>query len=487
MNKYTKYKDDCNFIRYIKNSNILHKLGENHMKKFYIIIIILFSTYISIFAQQSTVPPSGITVRTGEQIFGFPYRFLTVAPDVYNKWELVISEFNGRVIFEDEGEQWLQNGYVWKFDSDIMVFSAVNYIVSISFFNDFEKLIKTEIKQFSILLGMNEQEAPTLFFDGYSTNISKDIFQNRNIDAVFDFIVEQAKGEFSSANIRLKGHAAIVDESDNNTVEGKSSLVALSKERTSFVLQELAKRGINEERVQIEALGGSEQLSSNEQQRWKNRRVEVIFSYPSISTPVVLEQDTILEQEDKEPEVIDRISVPQSDIPLIGEGKAGMKEIVAFILYNVPTLNVEYVEKIVSFYIQEANRENVNYDVAIAQMLLETSFLRFTGTVQKEQFNFAGIGAINQSTEGHWFPSELIGVRAHIQHLKGYATRSLLIGKLVDPRYPILERLGLIGSAPTVRGLSGRWAKEPDYGDKIFTIVKKLYNFANALLKTKNS
>ncbi len=456
------------------------------MKKIYIIIL-LFNVCFGIFAQQFTAPTAGITVRTGEQTFGFPYRFLTATPDIYNKWELSISEFNGRVIFQDEGEQWLQSGYVWEFDPNITVFSAVNYVVSISFFNDFEKLIKTEIKQFAILLSMSEQNAPTLFFDGNTTNISKDIFQNRDPDAVLDFIAAQAKRELASANIRIRGHAAVVNESDINSVEGKRNLVTLSERRSSYVLQELAKRGVDSTRIQVEALGGSEQLASDEQQRWKNRRVEIIFSYPPISKPVVAEKDTKIEVElDDDRASVEQIPIPQSDMSIIGEGKVNIKEIVAFILYNVPTLNVEYVEKIVSYYVQESNRENVNYDVAIAQMLLETNFLRFTGTVQKEQFNFAGIGAINQFAEGHWFPSELIGIRAHIQHLKGYATRDLLVGKLVDPRYPILERLGLIGSSPTVLGLSGRWAKDPEYGDKILIIIKRLYNFANALLKASH-
>ncbi len=65
-------------------------------------------------------------------------------------------------------------------------------------------------------------------------------------------------------------------------------------------------------------------------------------------------------------------------------------------------------------------------------------------------------------------------MRAHVQHLKGYATDAPLRKELVDPRY----RWVRYGSAPTVKDLSGRWAADPQYGPKLARLLERLYTFA---------
>jgi hypothetical protein len=88
--------------------------------------------------------------------------------------------------------------------------------------------------------------------------------------------------------------------------------------------------------------------------------------------------------------------------------------------------------------------------------------------------NFCGLGAIDASQQGAHFPSPQIGARAHIQHLKAYATDAPLRQELVDPRY----RLVRYGSAPTLDGLAGSWAADRDYSRKIRSILERLYAFA---------
>ena len=115
-------------------------------------------------------------------------------------------------------------------------------------------------------------------------------------------------------------------------------------------------------------------------------------------------------------------------------------------------------------------------------MILETNYLRFTGKVSRDNYNFAGIGAIHDSSKGHWFASEVIGIRAHIQHLKGYATvEPIKSDRIVDPRYSVLEQLGLLGTSPLVSTLTGRWATSPHYSNSILIILRRMYNYANAL------
>jgi hypothetical protein len=106
-------------------------------------------------------------------------------------------------------------------------------------------------------------------------------------------------------------------------------------------------------------------------------------------------------------------------------------------------------------------------------MCLETGFLRFGGLVTPDMNNFCGLGATGPGNSGASFPDPRTGVRAHIQHLKAYATEAPLKQDLVDPRY----RLVRFGSSPAIKGLSGTWAADQSYADKIKNILERLYNF----------
>lgn len=132
---------------------------------------------------------------------------------------------------------------------------------------------------------------------------------------------------------------------------------------------------------------------------------------------------------------------------------------------------------IAKLYREEGSIEGVNYDIAFGQMCLETNYLRFGGDVQPSQNNFAGIGDVGGGPQGASFPSARIGVRAHIQQLKAYASTEPLVQEVVSPRFRFVTR----GIAPLVDQLSGRWTADPDYGAKIKTIVRKLYESAQIL------
>jgi hypothetical protein len=141
-----------------------------------------------------------------------------------------------------------------------------------------------------------------------------------------------------------------------------------------------------------------------------------------------------------------------------------------------PQADRDQAERLAALYTEEAAAEGVNHDVAFAQMCLETGFLRYGGLVTPDMNNFCGLGAIGLNQPGERFPEPRIGVRAHIQHLKAYATDSPLNRELVDPRY----RWVRYGSAPTIGGLSGAWAADRDYGKKIESILERLYRYGYA-------
>ncbi|MBR8836564.1 MAG: N-acetylmuramoyl-L-alanine amidase [Stigonema ocellatum SAG 48.90 = DSM 106950] len=128
-------------------------------------------------------------------------------------------------------------------------------------------------------------------------------------------------------------------------------------------------------------------------------------------------------------------------------------------------------------YREEAIIEEVNHDIAFCQMCVESGFLRFGGEIKPEQNNFAGLGAVGGSSQAASFQSHRIGVRAHIQHLKAYASLEPLVQELVDPRFRFVTR----GVAPLIDELSGRWSADLEYGAKIKAMLKQLYESAGLL------
>lgn len=123
-------------------------------------------------------------------------------------------------------------------------------------------------------------------------------------------------------------------------------------------------------------------------------------------------------------------------------------------------------------YIKHSKAEGINHDIAFVQMCLETGFLKFGGIVLPEQNNFCGLGAINENTKGAYFETREMGIIAHIQHLKAYASSEELNLKLVDPRFEYVKR----GSVKTFYELTGKWAIDPQYGQKLENLLSRLYS-----------
>ncbi|AWG42898.1 glucosaminidase [Candidatus Borreliella tachyglossi] len=161
---------------------------------------------------------------------------------------------------------------------------------------------------------------------------------------------------------------------------------------------------------------------------------------------------------------------------LLSRGRSQVANLVKYTLEMNPYLESEYVQTIAQAYIDEALIEGINYDIAYAQMLLETGILKFNGIVSKDQHNFSGIGATDNFTKGNSFTNIKEGIRAHIQHLKAYASREDIKSSMVDPRFFLVKR----GSAPTIYDLTGKWAQDKLYDKKLKKILLGLLEFDNA-------
>ncbi len=127
------------------------------------------------------------------------------------------------------------------------------------------------------------------------------------------------------------------------------------------------------------------------------------------------------------------------------------------------------IEDFCRIYLEECGYEGVKAEVAFCQTMKETGYLKFLGTVKIEQYNFAGIGATDSGGTPATFQNVRTGVRAQVQHLKGYASTADLNNPCVDPRFQYLS--GRRGCAPYVEWLGQGenpygygWATDPNYG-----------------------
>ena len=137
------------------------------------------------------------------------------------------------------------------------------------------------------------------------------------------------------------------------------------------------------------------------------------------------------------------------------------------------------LEQFCQIYYEEAQIEGVRVEVAFTQAMKETGWLKYGGIVKIEQFNFAGLGALDGNATGNCasFHDVREGVRAQMQHLKAYGSTEALKNTCVDPRFNLLKR----GVSPYVEWLgvqenpSGAgWATSKNYGVDIVNMIKKL-------------
>ncbi|MEZ2275828.1 MAG: N-acetylmuramoyl-L-alanine amidase [Microcoleus sp.] len=155
---------------------------------------------------------------------------------------------------------------------------------------------------------------------------------------------------------------------------------------------------------------------------------------------------------------------------IMGAGITTEVQLMMFLRANNPSALTVFPD-IAKLYREEARVEGVNYDIAFCQMCLETNFLRFGDNIRPTQNNFGGLATVGGDSESASFASARIGVRAHIQHLKAYASIEPLVQELVDPRFRFVTR----GIAPEVDQLGGRWTADLQYGTKITALVRRLY------------
>jgi hypothetical protein len=130
------------------------------------------------------------------------------------------------------------------------------------------------------------------------------------------------------------------------------------------------------------------------------------------------------------------------------------------------------ISALVNAYFDIAKDEQVNPEIAIAQMWYATRALSRSDLLNNR--NYAGLESV-KGFNGRFLDSK-IGVRAHIQHLKGYASKNRP-KNIVDPRYEILAANGYLGRGTTLEKLSKWWSPNKDYEAEINGILRALYKY----------
>jgi len=133
-----------------------------------------------------------------------------------------------------------------------------------------------------------------------------------------------------------------------------------------------------------------------------------------------------------------------------------------------PNVDLKKLSELFDTYKIEAKIEGINLDIAIAQMLHATNYLRNRTTTH----NYAGLSTNGVPWDGS-FPDMRTGVKAHIQHLKGYVSTNRPV-PCVDPRYDTLVKSGYGGQVKTFDQLFKAWSQNPAYGNEINRILNGL-------------
>ena len=163
-------------------------------------------------------------------------------------------------------------------------------------------------------------------------------------------------------------------------------------------------------------------------------------------------------------------------ISIFGEAEATKKQAVAYIKQTNPKVRLDCsVEELVDLYWQEAEREEVRPDLALAQSLVETGTYAYGGDVHHKQNNFCGLGTTGGGVKGAKFKTPELGVRAHVQHLLAYTQKKRPQTKIVDPRYELAHNIRMErGMVDTWYGLNGTWAMGSLYCEKIMATYQKM-------------
>jgi len=161
---------------------------------------------------------------------------------------------------------------------------------------------------------------------------------------------------------------------------------------------------------------------------------------------------------------------------IMGHSSVTKGGIIAYAESQNSTVNSGILNNLIDTYVKEADFEGINLDIAIAQMLYATNFLK--NQQRMSTYNYAGL-SINDTEWNGKFRNMTEGVQAHIQHLKNYASTDLN-GQEIDPRHQILASLDYRGKITMFDELYKVWTdNSASYENEINKVLDDLYRFSD--------
>jgi hypothetical protein len=154
---------------------------------------------------------------------------------------------------------------------------------------------------------------------------------------------------------------------------------------------------------------------------------------------------------------------------IMGSGYVSKRGVIAYVNLINPAVDYQFLNNLIATYIEESAFEGVNHDIAIAQMLYTTNYLK----KYMPTFNYAGLSTVGTQGWNGRFPNMRTGVRAHIQHLKGYGSTQPPYNQIVDPRYHLI---GVIyGKIRDLDQLCYAWSQNLNYANNVRIILYDMY------------
>jgi hypothetical protein len=159
------------------------------------------------------------------------------------------------------------------------------------------------------------------------------------------------------------------------------------------------------------------------------------------------------------------------DIPIKNVSNATLGQALAYVGDNAK--NQQFVNEVYRLYPES----NYSPEVVVAQWSLETG--KGTSEHWTKRNNPAGIGVTDAGDLGYSWPSPAMAAQAQEVHLSAYVdgyNRGLRRYLGQDPRYLLVLGTDWAGQSKTVADLTGKWATDPEYGDKIAVRLETLRN-----------
>ena len=167
----------------------------------------------------------------------------------------------------------------------------------------------------------------------------------------------------------------------------------------------------------------------------------------------------------------------------LAEPRGSLNRAMAYLRsFDTGSYNDQDVGNIVAYYWATAKPIGLDPLLALAQMALETGHLSSAAS-QPPRRNPAGIGITSDNVQGISFPDWISACRAHIGRLAAYAIRKgaetpeqrVLIDEALAHR-PLDDSYR--GRAPTLAGLTGSWATDDKYANKIADLANRMIQHA---------